>query len=96
MASGPIHSQFVLEKWVREYLALLQERQKWFRPQRNFKVDDIVLIVDDRAPRGSWPLGRITKTISDRFGKVRRVLVKTQTNVLERPVHKLCLIVDQS
>ena len=84
------------KRWVREYLALLQERQKWFRPQRNFKVDDIVLIVDDRAPRGSWPLGRITQTISDRFGKVRRVLVKTQTNVLERPVHKLCLIVDQS
>ena len=82
------------KRWIREYLPLLQERQKWFRPQRNFNVGDIVLIVDERAPRGSWPLGRIVKVMSDRLGKVRRVLVKTQTNVLERPIHKLCLIVE--
>lgn len=82
------------KRWVREYLPLLQERQKWLKTHRNFAVGDVVLVVDDRISRGSWPLGRIVETMPDRLGHVRRVRVKTQTNVLDRPIHKVCLLLE--
>ena len=47
------------KRWLREYLPLLQERQKWLPPRRNFDVGDVALIVDGKAPRNSWPLGRV-------------------------------------
>ena len=31
-------------RWRKEFLHTLQERQKWFRPRRNFNVDDVVVI----------------------------------------------------
>lgn len=55
---------------------------------------DVVLIVDDSAPRGSWLMGKVEKTICDAKGLVRRVLVKTKSSVLERPVDKLCLLLE--
>ena len=68
------------KRWSREYLPLLQERQKWLEKRRNVKEGDIVLIVDERAPRGSWLMGKVEKTIPDANGFVRRVLVKTKTS----------------
>ena len=32
-------------RWVREYLPSLQERQIWHKQQRNFAVDDVVLLL---------------------------------------------------
>ena len=80
------------KRWTREYLPLLQERQKWSQVKRNLAPDDVVLIVDDSAPRNSWNMGRVLKTIPDKNGLVRRVLIKTKTNTLERPIDKLCLL----
>ena len=78
--------------WTREYLPLLQERQKWTEIRKNLKEGDVVLIVDDSAPRGSWVMGKVEKTVSDAKGLVRRAFVKTKTNVLETPIDKLCLL----
>jgi hypothetical protein len=49
--------------WVREYLSIMQKMNKSNRIQRNFQVVDLVIIVDDSAPRNSWLLGRILKTL---------------------------------
>lgn len=80
------------KRWTREYLPLLQERQKWFTTKENLATGDIVLIVDESAPRNSWVMGKILKTLPDKKGFVRKVMVKTKTNILERPIDKLCLI----
>ena len=80
------------KRWVREYLPMLQERQKWTQRKKNLAAGDIVMIVDDSAPRSSWVLGRVLQVMPDAKGLVRRVLIKTKTNTLERPVDKLCLI----
>ena len=40
-------------RWVREYLPLLQERQKWHDIKRNFQIGDIVLVVDSNAAGSS-------------------------------------------
>lgn len=82
------------KRWTREYLPILQERQKWLDVKRNLKVGDVVLIVNSSAPRNSWPMGIVQETIPDREGLVRQVKVKTSTNTLIRPVDKLCLILE--
>lgn len=80
------------KRWVKEYLPNLQERQKWNKAKQNLKPGDIVLILDDSAPRNSWLLGRVLQTKMDAKGLVRQVLVRTRSSTLERLVHKLCLI----
>ena len=80
------------KRWIREYLPQLQERQKWTKVKRNFIPGDIVLIVDDTAPRNSWIIGRITEAVPDRRGLVRQVRIKTPTNYVCRPVTKVCLL----
>lgn len=85
-------SEIFWKRWTREYLPLLQERQKWTRPSRNFAVGDIVLIVDDSAPRNTWITGKVIQTIPDKSGMVRQVKIKTKTNTLDRPITKICLL----
>lgn len=48
--------------------------------------------MDESAPRNSWSMGRVTRALPDSSGAVRRVSVQTKTNVLDRPVNKLCLL----
>lgn len=81
-------------RWTMEYLSLMQQRQKWTHPERNFRVNDIVVLVDPAAPRNSWPLGRVIKILPGPKGLVRSVLVQTKTNILQRPISKLCLLLE--
>ena len=82
------------KRWVREYLPLLQERQKWTKPRRNHVVGDIVLIQDQNTPRNQWPLGRIVDVKKDKKGFVRSATVRSRNSVLERPISKLCCLVE--
>ncbi len=82
------------KRWIREYLPLLQARQKWSRTRRNFCQGDIVLVADASAPRGSWMLARVTEAFPDSKGLVCSVRLQTKTSQLERPVSKLCLLVE--
>lgn len=81
-------------RWMQEYLVLLQERQKWMKIRRNFKIGDIVVVVDPTAPRGSWPLGKVLDISADAGGLVRSVKLQTKTSVIERPVTKLCHLLE--
>lgn len=85
-------SDLFWKRWIKEYLPLLQERHKWNKKRRNLLPGDIVLVADPGAPRGAWPLGRVLETFSDKRGLVRSVKVKTKTNIIDRPVTKLCLL----
>ena len=60
---------------------------------RNFAVGNIVLVVDEKFPRGSWPLGRVQEVYPNKSdGHVHRVKVKTMKSTLERPVDKIVLL----
>ncbi|GAA6094044.1 uncharacterized protein LOC120475405 [Tachysurus ichikawai] len=85
-------SDLFWKRWTKEYLPQLQEQQKWSAPSRNFISSDIVLLVDDSAPRNSWITGKVIKTFPDNKGFVRQVRLKTKTNYLNRPVTKICLL----
>ena len=80
------------KRWIKEYLPLIQERQRWSAKKRSFAPGDIVVVVDPTAPRGSWLMGRILDIMPDARGLVRSVRLKTKSNILERPITKICLL----
>ena len=80
------------KRWLKEYLPILQERQKWFRPKRSVQVGDLVLIVQENVSRGQWPKGLIEEVFPDKHGHVRQVIVRTATARMRRDVRKICLL----
>ncbi|KAK0135808.1 hypothetical protein N1851_028305 [Merluccius polli] len=67
---------------------------KWHSPKRNLRPDDLVIIVDDTAPRSSWLMGRVVKALPGPGGLIRTVVVKTKSSILQRPIDKLCLLLE--
>jgi hypothetical protein len=83
-------------RWRKEFLCNLQVRQKWGSEKRNFAINDVVMVKDEDLPRNQWPLARVTKVFPDtEDGLVRRVqlLIPTSKSELQRPIHKLVLLV---
>ncbi|KAK6172333.1 hypothetical protein SNE40_016014 [Patella caerulea] len=64
-------------RWKTEVLQLLQQRQKWQYPKRNFQEGDIVLMIENDTPRNCWPLMIIEKTYRSKDNKIRKVDVAT-------------------
>lgn len=93
-------------RWRKEYLLSLQPRQKWVSPSRNMQINDVVIVIDNNRPRNQWQLARVIETHIDQDDRVRKVKVvmnstldskgmrKGSVTVLERPVHKLILLVE--
>ncbi|XP_024117236.1 uncharacterized protein LOC112138823 [Oryzias melastigma] len=97
--------QYLIEqfwsRWKKEYLMAIATRQKWHKPKRNLKTDDIVIIKDNNLPRNQWQLGRVIETVKDSDGLVRRVKLQlgkcvndSKPTVIERPVHKLVVLLE--
>ena len=82
------------KRWIREYIPILQKRQKWLQPKRNVAVGDLVLLTDSSMPRNMWLMGKVVKIVPDKKGLVRRVQVRTKSSVLERPIDKLVLLLE--
>jgi transposase InsO family protein len=81
------------KRWTKEYLPLLQSRQTWLKEKRNVKEGDLVLLVEN-GPRNYWNLGRVLEVQKDKHDIVRVVKVKTVSNILTRPITKLCLVLE--
>ena len=71
-------------------------------------VGDVVMIQDDKVPRGQWRIGIVTKAHPGHDRRVRRVLVSyknfpscesacdykgTTFTSIERPIHRLIVLV---
>lgn len=93
------------QRWKKSYLYSLQSRQKWLRPHKNLQVGDIVILKDDSLPRNRWKLAQVEETYPTNDGYVRKVKLAVSTDsldssgkrtspvvYLERPVHKLILL----
>ena len=79
-------------RWIKEYLPELQRRQKLVKDEPNLTVGDLVLLLDENSPRGSWPLGLVNEISVGRDGLVRSVRVKTATTEFVRPIPKLVVL----
>ncbi|TDH06297.1 hypothetical protein EPR50_G00132240 [Perca flavescens] len=78
-------------RWVREYIPLLQERQRWSKDKRSFVAGDIVLVADSTAPRGSWLLGKVLQTFPDKQG-LGDLLNPCRCDGSVRYTHQHCLL----
>ena len=85
------------KRWRKEYLRLLQERQKWTVTQRSFAIGDLVLVSDVLLPRNQWCMGRVTEVRQSDDNYVRSVKVRiarcklghnfdVATTEIERPI----------
>ena len=84
------------KRWIKEYLPTLQQRQKWVREKGSLKVKDLVLIVDEKSPRGRWLLGRVLKIFPRDDQRFRVAEVKTKSSTLIRPISKLVLLEEET
>ena len=84
-------------RWKNEYLQTLQMRSKWNENTREVSKGDIVIIKDDNQLRNCWLLAVVVERFPSEDGHVRKVKVRTGNgthNCLERPVHKLVVLVE--
>ena len=77
---------------MKEYIPLLQTRQKWLQPCRNLVENDLVLMTGEGSKRGCWSLGRVVEAHPDPDGFVRSVTVQDKNSLKRRPVAKLALL----
>ena len=81
-------------RWKKECLLNLQHRQKWIKDRRNAKINDIVLLQDDAAPRNHWKLAKVIEVYPGKDGRVRRLKLLMSDSALDgkgrrisKPVH---------
>ncbi|XP_025192771.1 uncharacterized protein LOC112592843 [Melanaphis sacchari] len=72
-----------------EYLSSLQVRKKWFVPNQDLRVGELVLIKEATHPL-SWRTGRIRDLHPGLDGISRVATVDTTSGQLKRPAVKLC------
>ena len=93
-------------RYRKEYLPMLQKRNKWVSQKTNAKPGDIVIIMDHAAPRNDWCIGVIKHVKFSQDKLVRSCSVELLKNkycknnfkktILERPISKLILLCDWS
>ncbi|XP_044760886.1 uncharacterized protein LOC123318341 [Coccinella septempunctata] len=80
------------KRWILEYRPTLLKREKWFFKPEPIKVGDIVLVVNEKAPRNDWMLGKVLRLHPGRDGIIRVVSILTKNGEFTRPVSKLCVL----
>ena len=73
----------------------MQKRVKWQNARRNLAIGDLVLVLDESAPRGLWPLALVKNVFTSTDGLVRSVRVKTSTSEYVRPITKIVMLEGQ-
>ena len=79
-------------RWTAEVIPSLLKRRKWYADQRHIQVGDLVLVIDQSNPRGSWPTSIVEEIYLGKDGVPRSALVRNKGGTYHRPVSKLCVI----
>ena len=77
-------------RWQNEYLQTVVYSSKVESRAITGKGGDIVLILEDKMPRGKWPLARIIETYPGKDKLIRTILLKTAKGQLKRPIQQCC------
>lgn len=78
--------QFFWNEWSTHYLHTLQTRPKGFQDVSEYKVDQLVLIMENNTSPRKWRTARIINLFPGKDGVVRNVRLKTEKGELERHV----------
>ncbi|XP_046405326.1 uncharacterized protein LOC124170570 [Ischnura elegans] len=84
--------QHFWQRWSREYLQSLQQRQKWTHRTSNINIGDLVILRCENTPPAQWPLARIIHVYPGDDGLVRVLKVKFNNSVMIRPLSKLIIL----
>ena len=59
-----------LNRWKREYLSALRERQKLTNviPDRQIKLNGVVIIKETHVPRSRWKIGQVEGFVTSKDG----------------------------
>lgn len=79
-------------RFVNEYLPTLTKRTKWFEKAKPLVIGDIVIVVDERNPRNTWPKGIVIDVNKGTDGQTRSAIVKTQYGTYTKPTVKLAVL----
>lgn len=77
------------DRWSKEYLHSLQNRNKWQQTKDNIQKGQLVLLKESNLPPGKWAMGRVVELHPGNDNLFRVVTLKTQNGVLKRPITKL-------
>ena len=71
---------------------LLHQRKKWLKTEKDLRVDDLVIMVEDNVHCGDWRMARVINIYSDGT-HVRKADIKTADGkVFQRDWTKLILL----
>ncbi|KAJ8979782.1 hypothetical protein NQ317_007690 [Molorchus minor] len=82
--------QHFWSRWSREYISELQHRSKWPKEHGCLKVNDLVVIKEDKQPPLKWSLGRIASLHPGRDGVSRVATIRTSAGLIKRSFSKIC------
>lgn len=85
-------SQHFWRRWRHEYLATLQQRNKWLKTTPNVQVGQLALLKDELLPPAKWRLARVIGTQPGDDGRVRVVTLKHATGVTSRAITRICIL----
>nr|XP_044248772.1 uncharacterized protein LOC123002524 [Drosophila takahashii] len=80
------------QSWSKDYLASLQQRNKWSIEGPDLKIGCLVLVHEDNLPPQRWLTGRVVATLFGEDGRVRVAEIQTSGGVIKRAIHKLALL----
>ena len=78
--------------WSECYIRDLQQRQKWTKTSKAFRIRDVVHIRDENNPPAKWSLGIISELHPGFDGVVRVIRLKSEKSYYTRPIVKLVLL----
>ena len=76
------------KRWLKEWLPLLNARQKWNEIRPDLKIGDVVLAISPKSPRTHWPLARVLEVYPGQDGHVRVVKLQAGKETIVRPISK--------
>lgn len=84
-------AQYFWSRWQADYLNQLQMRSKWLNKNANGpNVNELVLIRDENLPSTQWKRARVIDVHPGTDALTRVVTLKTENNILKRPIVKIC------
>jgi len=72
--------------WLRLFAPSLVYRKKWHEKERELRLGDVVLVLEDSSFQNQYRLAKVTETFTGKDGIVRRVAVAYKNTKLgEKP-----------
>nr|CAI5863233.1 unnamed protein product [Callosobruchus analis] len=80
------------ERWSKEYISELQQRQKWKKTKNTLQVGQMVLVKEPNLPPLKWRLGRVLSLIPGPDDVPRVAVLKTSIGTIKRALNRLCVL----